>query len=773
MPRRYKRSETDFLKLKKHDNPETNTEKFDIENYLNGNWDKINENAKKVNTDILNINSKNKEQDTNIEQLQENTETSSNKIAQLEKELKEAQEDFYQASIRGQASGEYIHVEDSSNCRAKIGIGGNQKQETREGYNQLKNEGTTQTLNNVTITKKEDETLVVNGTATEDFTFSIKRNIELEDGEQYKLSGCPNGGDEKKYALTINQYYENQSHFGQDYGDGVNFTYNGSLPINNNIYIRLFKGITYNNLIFKPMIVKGTEQKPYEQYGTSPSPDYKSEVEPVGSNVNIFDGEIEKGGINYQNGNVESATDRIRSKNFIEVDPNFQYTINRLDSNGKGLRIRGYDKDKNYVGYLGDNTNKTITFIPQTYSNTDMPHPNTKFYYMKFIDLDNNLNARYKIEKGTVATGYSEHGQGSIKVTKCNKNIMPILNLGNNYEYTGNGIKSLKRNDGVEVTRFKVRKGQTIKIGLKMISRPSKDSSYTIYFKDDNNIIAAFRHMNDSSHIELNKVYEKSYTANEDGEIFIKLWGNASSDIFEFQLWAELNTLTNYIQHEEQSYIMPVQQEMLVNDYLDYDNEEEVHTWGKKILDGTELWNKSGNKYPTFYFSPYDISSKFAVPENAKGLCNYFKQIGNTWEKDVMAFDIVNITTTHSNVRFCLGSNSTITTLEEWKNKLSEMYNSGQPLVLYFQLRTPIRQKFTDEQKAVAKELNNARTYKNVTNITTDSKAILSLDYVKDQETQNQKIQNEIDEIKQLLSTTQTSALLLDNMQTDIESEVK
>ena len=36
-------SETDFLKLKKHDNVETNTEKFDIENYLNGNWDKIDE----------------------------------------------------------------------------------------------------------------------------------------------------------------------------------------------------------------------------------------------------------------------------------------------------------------------------------------------------------------------------------------------------------------------------------------------------------------------------------------------------------------------------------------------------------------------------------------------------------------------------------------------------------------------------------------------------------------------------------------------------------
>ena len=63
------------------------------------------------------------------------------------------------------------------------------------------------------------------------------------------------------------------------------------------------------------------------------------------------------------------------------------------------------------------------------------------------------------------------------------------------------------------------------------------------------------------------------------------------------------------------------------------------------------------------------------------------------------------------------------------------MHNSGKPLALYFQILNLNELDFTDEQKAVAKELNNARTYKNVTNITTDSKAILSLDYAKDLET--------------------------------------
>lgn len=48
-------SETKNLKLKKHDNPETNTEKFDIENYLNGNWDKIDKNTEEINKKIENI----------------------------------------------------------------------------------------------------------------------------------------------------------------------------------------------------------------------------------------------------------------------------------------------------------------------------------------------------------------------------------------------------------------------------------------------------------------------------------------------------------------------------------------------------------------------------------------------------------------------------------------------------------------------------------------------------------------------------------------------
>lgn len=73
--------------------------------------------------------------------------------------------------------------------------------------------------------------------------------------------------------------------------------------------------------------------------------------------------------------------------------------------------------------------------------------------------------------------------------------------------------------------------------------------------------------------------------------------------------------------------------------------------------------------------------------------------------------------------------------MNKWKEYLKSQYDAGTPVVIYYKQQTPTRLKFTDEQKSVAKELNNARTYKNVTNITTDSKAILSLDYAKDLET--------------------------------------
>ena len=204
------------------------------------------------------------------------------------------------------------------------------------------------------------------------------------------------------------------------------------------------------------------------------------------------------------------------------------------------------------------------------------------------------------------------------------------------------------------------------------------------------------------------------------------------------------NKATDYEAHQEQTITMPLQQEMLKEDYFDWDNEKEVHKWLKLIFDGRENWLQSGNIYPTFYISPDEITSKFGIPTGLKALCNYFTQKSDIWGVDEIGFDTANVRPDHVDFRFNLGSNSTITTLEAWKNKLVEMHNSGKPLVLYFRILNQNELDFSDEQKAVAKKIKETlHTYKNITHIysTDETKPVLNVEYAKDLNTTISNIQ--------------------------------
>lgn len=741
-------SETDFLKLKKHDNVETNTEKFDIENYLNGNWDKINENAKKVNTDISNINSKNKEQDTNIGQLQENTETSSNKIAELEKELKEAQEDFYQNSIRGQANGEYIHVEDSSNCRSIIGIGGNHEQETREGYNLLDLTsliGKTETKNGVTYKINEDCSITVNGTPTDYTSFNLL-DMSLKAGTYKFVDELDNINN--VFLQTIRDFqHTSQNNTFSLAEDGKATVY----------LVILVDAPTLNNATLYPMIYEGTEDKPYEQYGVSPSPDYQSPVKTVGSNVNLLENTLKSqiiNGIDVKvQDNGEIVLNGTATDNFILVIGK----INKIKNMTFSGMCDGYGYNKMILQIQGKDYNVNVVNSNQiTLSDLDT-EATVRLYIYKGTSVINAI-IEPKIVEGTEVGEYSKFGQGSVKVIKYNKNI----------------FKETYNRKDLTSAYFSIVKGEGFL---------EKDKTYVISFDTTNNggIVYlgeySFQHINTytvkcdgTRKFFTAKAKEFGYvtdiTVLKTRAVTTNAYNISNVMINEY----ENDTDIDYIQHEEQSYIMPVQKEMLQGDYFDYDNEEEVHMWGKYTFIGEEDYQKSqtysNDEYLCAYI-PTPVINNIKI--DGKGLSSHFNRIG-----DFTTYQNEECVRTSGQLQIrVLVSRLTENSVEGLKAYLKSQYDAGTPVVVYYQLATPTRIKFTDEQKAVAKELNNARTYKNVTNITTDSKAILSLDYAKDQETQNQKMQNEIDEIKQLLSTTQTSALLLDNMQTDIESEVK
>lgn len=761
-------SETTNLKLKKHDNPETNTEKFDIENYLNGNWDKIDKNVGKVNTDILNINSKNKEQDTNIGQLQENTETSSNKIAELEKELKEAQEDFYQNSIRGQASGEYIHVEDSSNCRSIIRIGGNHEQETRTGYNKLNmSNAKGGTSGGITCVINEDGSYQFKGTATTTDNGSV--NVWF--------LGYYNSKAPTLFTLEAGTYYINDVLL----FSGIKklneplkkiYTFTSEVNITGVRAMSATPGQTYNEVKY-PIIAKSNKELTWEQYGASPSPDYPSEIETVGSNVNLFAGgdTVTNNGVTFTKNKDDSydivgmAKEQANCIKFVDIQNSgiingniYNIHVSENLPDGVKILIEAYNDTAWIRHVLGS------SLIPNV-SKANIENTNKiRFTLRVEKGISVNIhNLRIKLEKDTIETAYSKYGQGCIKVTKCNKNI--FKETYNRKDVTSAYISLVKG------------KGFFEKDKTYVISFDTTNNGGIVYLGED-----FFQHINaftvkcDGTRkfftVKAKKFGYVIDTVLKTRAVTTNAYNISNVMINEY----ENDTDTDYVQHEEQSYIIPTQAEMLVNDYLDYDNEEEVHTWGKKILTGDEGWRMPSSNDTNAVFTNLSNTDfcDFKSDTDVQ-YCNYFKYKGIAQGFAVALNKGVGIYSFYSvnKYEYFVAPKAIASSVNEWKVWLKSQYDAGTPVMIYYKLQTPTRLKFTDEQKAVAKELNNARTYKNVTNITTDSKAILSLDYAKDLETQNQKMQNEIDEIKQLLSTTQTSAMLLDNLQTDIESEVK
>lgn len=674
-------SETDFLKLKKHDNVETNTEKFDIENYLNGNWDKINKNAKEVNTEISNINSNNTE---------------------LEKELKEAQEDFYQNSIRGQASGEYIHVEDSSNCRAKIGIGGNQEQETRSGKNLLElMEGTYSDRGITAVVKNGIVTLNGAATGISFVGINLLKNFNLITENAYRLSAfnteVVGNSSDNLCSLRLNGEVTKETTFNKT---NSNKAITGNFLLTY-ITIRTAQGITYNNFVIKPQLELGNGTDTWEQGGVSPSPDYQSPVKTVGSNMNLIEETFK--GYNL-NGNGAFEVSSGFNMQIAKVKANVIYTLNTKTN------VLGYYNEKPTLTSVTYNKSRTV--LPGD-ANTIVA---TRDGYIAIRTIDAE---KVKCVEGTEVGEYSKHGQGCVKVTKCNKNLINLDEVEWGTYYTEIGSIGTSTNWGI--SRKKVM-GNT--------------QYYLSGNKTANNTACIVLLNKNKEFIKTVNGYTNTHlisTTNDTCFLGISISKNDTNTI----MLEQNSTETSYEEHQEQSYIMPVQFEMLEGDYFDFDNEEEVHVWNKLILDGTESITLNSNYNDCTLFELVKSDCYVAADTKKYAKSNYFIS-GN---KDLLASNsgsnMVGLGTSKGRIWINI-SNSIVGTsdkLNNFKTFLKSKYDEGTPVTIYYKLATPQRLKFTDEQKAVAKELNNARTYKNVTNITTDSKAILDLDYAKDLET--------------------------------------
>lgn len=185
-------------------------------------------------------------------------------------------------NVQGQG---IIAVNDMSQFPANIDIKGYDSQKTREGYNLAKISNYDTTFSGIALKSNLEEGYIsATGISTGLSTPVVTATLPVGD---YVFSGGPANGSASTQRLSIYKYINEQYSFlSTIWGDNTytvhvdeetTFRFNYVIP----------SGTTVNNEKIYPMIVSGTETKPFQVYGVMPSVEYPSEIKTVKDEVNV------------------------------------------------------------------------------------------------------------------------------------------------------------------------------------------------------------------------------------------------------------------------------------------------------------------------------------------------------------------------------------------------------------------------------------------------------------------------------------------------------
>ena len=792
----------------KHQNPSTNQNPFDIEKYLNVNWDKtqeaINNNADELKTAQNNISEIKQEQitqNTDIENIKKSNEEKAKEIDSLQEELEQTKTNLENYAIHGKSTGEYIHLTDSSETDCRVDVRGNSRQETStQGKNKIDLREATYKVSEVNVIKN-NSILTLNG------KMNIPENLLDTVGDMYKFIylGKFKAGTYRFSKFIISGKYSVDNNIGvgtfacyirkkdktllgeiggrDSGGTGVTIT----LQEDTDLYMQIFcnAGAIFDNCVLGFQLEEGDKTTDFEQFiPNMPSPEDPSKVETVGSNKNIFDKDNVNNIINAlisNKGQIQSSSERRIT--YLKVKKG-TYTITK--HKGTNSLIVGYTKTEPKIG---DTVENFINVANKNIATITIEDGYLVAYIFTSTDFSENqipedILEGLKIEQGEVSTSYSTYEQGSVKVTSCNKNLFDVGE--NNYSTMGLNItldKSRIKINGTPTSNNYILKKDNIngiclgkfKKGTYHITRQQfsgftkKGNGFSVQIRKD-----AYDGTTLVSYGMETILQQKKFVLNEDVDLYLTMWAN-KDDIYndvEFLFSIYSDNDVNYVQHEEQSYIMLIQAEMLEGDDFDKVNKKEVHNWGKVILDGSQTIEILGTEKTGIYRFAVTINGiktgNFNVAETINNLISDKLIVGSnndTYQakKDnIMHMRVNNKPQVIIYIEKCAKM-----TVDEFANFLSE-----NNIELYYKLAEPKKLDLTQEQIQALEKLDKLKTYKNITNITTDSIAILDVDYKKDLETWQNQQDDRIKALEELVSTTQTSAMLIENLENDLLKEV-
>lgn len=816
------------------------TEQFDVQGYLNENWDKmqdvVDNNAEELmqaQKDISTLKEDNKTNKSSIDVLEKSNETRDEKISkntedieaiqgsiktatetinkkdneqdedikanketikEIQAENERLRNDIKSIAVVNEVSGENIHIEDSSDARCEIEIGGNHQQDTREGYNQFKITSTSTKSAGVTITKIDESSVSYQGTTTGMFTHMLVEydGNGLEITKQMYLKAFGNLTNAIlsvkliKNGETEPRYLRVSTDLTLEAGDVLQQIYvqqqNTGILVSGTLQVLL---TDYEN-----------KDKPYEQYGASPSLDFPSELKAVGDDINILNDTIfaRKG---YYSGIVGATTQKanttirlltdedinvISNKDItisLGTDKDLKYNVFEIDENDVIIKNNMSSNNKDKTIKLQENTKKISLMLMWQDAN-------------KTITLEDIKDCKIKIAYGTRISNYSSCNCGSAKIDIFNKNFIDIdklksLNSRNAYEKYNN-VECLKLVGVTQRYNLNCKQNTQYVFQVNIVG-------YTYTGKLIGQFLIAYTD-GSTSYMQTDGTNAGKYSLISNARKTVKalVWNGYSSGHFvyidknDIQL-DEATTLTNIVQHEEQSYLVDVQQPMFEGDtFVKQDGK-----WYEKHCVKTEIMltfpTTNIEVCGTFANFQTNRNIAFAVVKNDLKttnvrndiLCDKLKAKDNSmWggkEDGIQTYINSNkfmISIPFEDIEKNFGEELTI---NNYSQAFRKYINDNGPFKIYYLLEEPELIECTEAQNKVLDEIyNKSHTYKNITNISAESaevNPIVSLKYLKDVETEHNKLQAQINEIKELLSSTETSALLVNNLEKDLRMEVE
>lgn len=817
-------SETTNLKLFKQDNPTTNTNNFDIEKTLNDNWDKLDENAGTTNKKLESlekvdsttnetITAIQEEQTTQRENIEKNAEGIAQNKKDVDEELTKIKKENSLLKLQiptGTASGNNIHLEDSSNMPFEWRLNGGSRQEMREGYNLANLDADSFIKNGVTVTNNGDGSWTFNGKSSTAGDLVLTKNVllsnkiyQFEDAKYLFKTIVVSGSFSNPDKVTVRTMG-----MGQD--DGVdNF-----IILNNELrdgeFSKIFNkkstshlsrlelycgpNVTFNNYTIKILFAKtDNKELEWEQYGTLPSTDFQSKIENAGDNINILNKEVVDASNNLRGNALDTGRRLIANK-----DGNYTYGAFKLGGRELLGKTLGIHADIETTGgnprisiFAGNSSSLTKSLLQVVLSASGTG----------YITIPSNLNSELdtisailyvttdarvvagtyvdytnlKVQVGSEKVVYSAYNCGSLGVTIGNKNLYKIEKVINdsnypkfiykdengNVSFTTGGIQLI-----IAPTTIKEKTEYTYILKCKSNVTTENNINFTGIYedgtrellstnkkKDTNEFIVKFKTNKEKTLAYVTQQYTNSAGATIITEGTMILEGDY------------LNLEELYEIHQEQEILFPLVegQKLYEGSYL---AEDEIHNKRKQIvLTGNEnIFESQLGTYQTFGIV---ISG---IKQGTKLMSNYFTSYPTITDIKYKA----GMTNNNAADRLYI-SNGESSKTEEFKAWLSQRLDEGIPVIIEYELATEEIIPYTPEQQAVIDKI--LYTYKNVTNISVDNKlATLDITYKKDIETmfnnQAKEYNERLSNIENLLNTTETSALLLDNLENDLKEEV-